>query len=325
MTQAEAPTRFEVRRVAGFIGAELVGVDIGDDLDQQTVDEIRQAILKHKVVFLRDQSLTHEKHIRFTRRFGPLTRRPEPHRGLFPEGFPEIYTMDPVMEDKRFGAGYQAKYRERWTRYDVGWHTDLSPSVNPPAISVLRAERSTSYGGDTQWTNLVAAYEGLSEPMRDFVDGLQAEHAFFAGSQIRQHDPLDQAVLKLHNDHPLVSVHPVVRVHPETGEKALFVNPSLTARIVGLSAVESRSVLDLLFEQITRSEYTVRFRWEVDSVAMWDNRATAHLASIDFGVTGERRTMHRVTVLGDRPVGPDGFTSTVVAGEPFHPIEPGQA
>jgi taurine dioxygenase len=326
MTQAKVtPTKLEVRRVAGYIGAELVGVDIGGELDEQRVYEIRQAILEHKVVFLRNQSLTHQKHIDFARRFGPLTRRPEPHRGLYPEGFPEIYSMDPTLEDKRFGAGYQSRYRERWTHHYVGWHTDLSASVNPPAISILRAERCPSYGGDTQWTNLVAAYHGLSEPLRNLIDGLHAEHAFFAGSQIRPHDKVDQAVLKLHNDHPLVSVHPVVRVHPETGEKALFVNPSLTARIVELSTVESRHLLALLFEQITRPEYTCRFRWEVNSVAIWDNRATAHLAATDFGQTGERRTMHRVTVLGDRPVGPDGFESTIVAGEPFYPLEPGAA
>jgi taurine dioxygenase len=326
MKQARvAPTMLEVRRVAGHIGAELVGVDIGEDLDELTLYEIRQAILEHKVVFLRNQSLTHQKHIDFARRLGPLTRRSEPHRGLHPEGFPEIYSMDPTLEDQRFGVGFQSRYRERWNHYYVGWHTDLSPAVNPPAISILRAERCPSYGGDTQWTNLVAAYNGLSEPLRHFVDGLHAEHAFFAGCQIRQHDKMDQAILRLHNDYPLVSVHPVVRVHPETGEKALFVNPSLTARIVGLSPVESRHLLALLFEQITRPEYTCRFRWEVDSVAMWDNRATAHLAATDFGETVERRTMHRVTVLGDRPVGPDGFESTIVAGEAFLPLEPGAA
>jgi taurine dioxygenase len=160
----------------------------------------------------------------------------------------------------------------------------------------------------------VAAYEGLSKPLRDFVDGLRAEHRFLAGYQTSDEDG---KLVKRINDNLLVSVHPVVRVHPETGERALFVNPGFTDRVVGLSALESRRVLELLHEQITRPEYTVRFRWQPGSLAFWDNPATAHLAPSDLDHLDVQRTLHRVTLIGDRPVGPDGFVSEIVAGREF--------
>jgi len=309
-----------VSRIAGYLGGEVTGVDIGGPLGQAAFDRLRAALLEHQVLFLRGQDLDHAGHVAFARRWGEITRRPPPHQGVFPEGFPEILTVDPKAEDGRYGTDFEDHYRKRWTACDAGWHTDLTPAVNPPAISILRAEAVTSFGGDTQWTSLTAAYEGLPEPLRDFADGLRAEHSFFAGCQMLRHDDLDRQVLAVNDEHPLVAVHPVVRVHPETGRRALFVNPASTSRIIGLSAAESRHVLGLLFEQITRPEYTVRFRWAPGSVAIWDNRVTAHLSAGDFGHTGQRRTLHRVTVLGGRPAGPDGFTSELVAGEPFHPL-----
>ena len=119
------------------------------------------------------------------------------------------------------------------------------------------------------------------------------------------------------HDNLLVAVHPVVRVHPETGEKALFVNPGFTSHIVGVSARESKAILDLLYAEITRPEYTVRFRWEPGSVAFWDNRATAHLAPRDIEHLDLERRLHRITLVGDVPVGPDGQESELVAGKPF--------
>jgi len=170
------------------------------------------------------------------------------------------------------------------------------------------------FGGDTTWTNLVAACQGLSEPLRRLADGLTAQHRFLAGYQPAAEDgPLAQRV----NANLLVSNHPVVRVHPEPGEKALFVNPGFTDHILGVSAVESRRILDLFYEQIARPDYTVRFGWEPGSVAFWDNRATAHLGPTDLGHLNVERVLHRVTLIGDRPVGPTGFTSEIVEGKPF--------
>jgi alpha-ketoglutarate-dependent taurine dioxygenase len=141
-----------------------------------------------------------------------------------------------------------------------------------------------------------------------------ARHRFLAGYKPSAGDsPLAQRI----NANLLVSNHPVVRVHPETGEEALFVNPGFTDHILGVSAVESRRILDLLFEQIARPDYTVRFHWQPGSVAFWDNRATAHLGPTDLGHLNVERVLHRVTLIGDWPVGPAGFTSEIVEGKPF--------
>ena len=175
------------------------------------------------------------------------------------------------------------------------------------------AEKVPEVGGDTQWTSLVAAYEGLSEPVQEFVGTLRAEHRYGGSDKPAGNSSYAKRV----NDNLLVAVHPVVRVHPVTGERALFVNPGFTSHIVDVSARESHAILDLLYSEITRPEYTVRFRWEPDSVAFWDNRATAHLAPRDIEHLDLQRTLHRVTVIGDVPVGPDGRESQLISGQPF--------
>ncbi|MEJ2889828.1 TauD/TfdA dioxygenase family protein [Actinomycetospora aeridis] len=300
-----------VRPVAGHIGADVTGVDLAADLDAATVGTITAALHRHKVLFFRDQQLDHGAQVRFGRRFGELTYA-HPHDDTPPEGHPEIFTVDPERYRQRYGGEEPAVTRRRYS-YLAGWHTDVTAAVNPPSASILRAEVVPDIGGDTTWTNLVAAYEGLSAPVRAFVDGLRAEHRY--GGSRRPGG--DGAYARRVNDNLLVSVHPVVRVHPVTGERALFVNPGFTSHIVDVTPRESAAILDLLYAEITRHEYTVRFRWEPGSVAFWDNRATAHLAPADLDHLDVRRTLHRVTVIGDRPVGPDGFTSEVVEGRPF--------
>lgn len=306
-------TAIGVRRIAGNIGALITGVDITKPLDPQVVAEIREALLAHKVIFFRGQDLDHATQIAFARQFGELTHA-HPHEDAPPEDAPEVLTIDPRRYEKRYGTSYQEQFARRRYTYFAGWHTDVTAAVNPPAASILRAETVPEFGGDTTWTNLVAAYEGLSEPLRRFVDGLTAQHRFLAGYK----PPADDSPLaKRVNANLLVSNHPVVRVHPETGEKALFVNPGFTDHIIGVSAVESRRILDLLYEQIARPDYTVRFHWKPGSVAFWDNRATAHLGPTDLGHLNVDRVLHRVTLIGDRPVGPTGFTSEIVEGKPF--------
>lgn len=302
-----------VNRVAGHIGAEITGIDLAHSLSPSAVEEIRQALLAHKVVFFRDQTLDHAGQIAFARQFGELTHA-HPHEDAPPEDFPQILTIDPRRYEERYGPDYRELNRKRRYSYNSGWHTDVTAAVNPPAASILRAETVPEFGGDTQWTNLVAAYEGLSAPLRAFVDGLRAEHRFLAGYQPAENDG---KLVKRINDNLLVSVHPVVRVHPETGERALFVNPGFTDHIVGLTPAESRKILELLFEHLSSAQYTVRFRWDPTSLAIWDNRATAHLGPQDLGHLDVPRTLHRVTVVGDRPVGPDGFVSRIIAGEEF--------
>lgn len=292
-----------IRPVAGHIGADIDGADLSQPLPDGTIEEIRQALHRHKVVFFRGQTLDHTSQIAFARRFGELTYA-HPHDDAPPEDHPEIFTVDPDRLEKRFGKGFRDEYR---------WHTDVTPAVNPPAGSILRAEVVPDFGGDTQWTNLVAAYQGLSAPVRAFVDTLRAEHRYGGSYGVKGDNDFARSV----NKNLLVAVHPVVRVHPETGERALFVNPGFTSHIVDVSASESKHILDMLFAEVTRPEYTVRFRWEVGHVAFWDNRVTAHLAPRDLEHLVVERRLHRVTLLGDVPVGPDGRESELVAGRPF--------
>ncbi|MCZ7413713.1 MULTISPECIES: TauD/TfdA dioxygenase family protein [unclassified Streptomyces] len=317
MTQTAQPARITVRPAAGRIGAEILGVDLRGELDDATVAGIRQAVLTHRVVFFRDQHIDHARHVAFGRRFGALTRREGKKHGVHPEGHPEILTVDPKADVERYGADFEEHYRRKWVSPLAGWHSDLTQFVNPPDMSILRAEKTPEFGGDTQWTNTVAAYEGLSAPLRALVDGLTAEHAFFNAVTLRHSDERDREILKLFCAEPQVAVHPVVRVHPETGEKGLFVSPGSTTRIRGFSELESRHLLDLLFQHLTSAEYTVRFRWEPDSIAFWDNRSTCHFAPTDFAHLDVDRVMHRVTVLGEPAKGPDGFVSEAVAGQPM--------
>ena len=301
-----------VRPVAGHIGADITDIDISRSLTPEQVTAIRDALHRYKVIFFRGQHLDHASQIAFGRQFGELTYA-HPHDEAPPENYPEIFTVDPRRYEQRYGEEFRAENRRRQYSYFTGWHTDVTAAVNPPAGSILRAEVVPEIGGDTTWTNLVAAYEGLSEPVKAFVETLRAEHRYGGPDGARGNSAYARRI----NDNLLVGDPPVVRVHPVTGEKALFVNPGFTSHIVGVTARESKAVLDLLYAEITRPEYTVRLRWEPGTVAFWDNRATAHLAPRDIEHLDLQRTLHRVTLVGDVPVGPDGRESELVAGKPF--------
>ncbi|MGW1025254.1 TauD/TfdA dioxygenase family protein [Streptomyces sp. NPDC002577] len=300
------------RPASGHTGADISGVDLSKPLSDGDLAVIKEALHRWKVVFFRGQNLDHASQIAFARQFGELTYA-HPHDDTPPEDHPEIFTIDPRRYEERYGKEFREATKKRRYSYFSGWHTDVTAAVNPPAGSILRAETVPEFGGDTQWTNLVAAYEGLSAPVRAFVDTLRAEHRY-GGSE---RPTGDSAYARRVNDNLLVSVHPVVRVHPETGERALFVNPGFTSHIVDVTPSESRAILNLLYEEITRPEYTVRFRWEPGSVAFWDNRATAHLAPRDIEHLNVERRLHRVTLIGELPVGPDGRESELVSGKPF--------
>jgi alpha-ketoglutarate-dependent sulfate ester dioxygenase len=301
-----------VRPVAGHIGADITDIDISRPLTPRQVTAVSDALHRYKVIFFRGQRLDHASQIAFGRQFGELTYA-HPHDEAPPESYPEIFTVDPQRYEQRYGEGFRAENRRRQYSYFTGWHTDVTAAVNPPAGSILRAEVVPEVGGDTTWANLVAAYEGLSEPVKAFVETLRAEHRYGGPDGARG----NSAYARRLNDNLLVAIHPVVRVHPVTGEQALFVNPGFTSHIVGVTARESKAILDLLYAEITRPEYTVRLRWEPGTVAFWDNRATAHLAPRDIEHLDLQRTLHRVTLVGDVPVGPDGRESELIAGKPF--------
>ena len=193
----------------------------------------------------------------------------------------------------------------------------MTPAINPPYGSILRADVVPEIGGDTTWTNLVAAYEGLSEPLQRLADGLWAEHRYGAGFTRSGRVP---SARQRERYELLVAHHPVVRVHPETGEEALYVNPGFTSHVLDVSTDESDRLLDLFFEQLTRPENTVRFRWQPGDVAFWDNRTTAHQAP-------RHRRGHPPHPAPGHPhrrraEGPDGAESRLVAGEAFRTIPP---
>ncbi len=293
----------EVKPVSTFIGAEISGVNLSQPLNEDEVKEIRKALLKWKVVFFRGQNIDHAGQVEFTSRFGEVTfahplGEPEPV-----PGFPQIKPVDRKIYERQYGF-----------RTGGPWHTDVTAAINPPAASILRAANVPSVGGDTQWTNLVAAYEGLSAPLRALADTLKAEHRFNGGGYQPKNSKFDQRIAV----NPLVSIHPVVRVHPETGERALFVNPGFVSRIVDVSPDESRLLLELFFKQVTKPAYTVRFRWNNGDIAFWDNRATAHLAPQDLDHVEVDRLLYRTTITGDVPVGVDGSRSEVIHGEVFN-------
>jgi len=302
--------RIEVLPQSGWTGAEIQGVDLRHPLPEEHVEAIREALNRWKVVYFRDQFLTHAQQIAFGKQFGDVTPG-HPYEGdVAPQGHPEIHTVSPQAYNQRYGKSYTRKQGAN----GPAWHADVTPLINPPSYSILRAEVVPAYSGDTQFTNVAAAYQGLSEPIRRLIDGLRAEHRF--GSNYNA-ERSDERIGEWVRNKPLASIHPVVRVHPLTGERVIYVNPSFTKHIVGVSPRESRYLLDLLFDQIQQPEYTDRFRWKPGSVAFWDNRAVLHLAPRDFEHLDFERVLHRITLVGEVPVGVDGKPSESISGDPF--------
>jgi len=301
-------TALEVRPLAGYIGAEIHGVDLAQPLAPEVVAEIRATLLQWKVVFFRDQDLTQDQHVAFGRQFGEVTPAHPTLPAMFPER-PEILLLDNEMIAKGEGGGA----KKGGVTVDSRWHTDVTFVPNPPMGSILRGVIVPEYGGDTQWTNLVAAYNDLSPEIQRLCDELHAVHQNFLPLTRGE---LPSGLKKQFQSQDLRAVHPVVRVHPETGEKAIFVNPNFTDHIVELSRKEGNHILELLYEQLATPSYTCRFRWQPGSIAFWDNRATCHIVPTDVP-PGARRSMQRITIAGDVPVGPDGSTSYALAGDAF--------
>jgi alpha-ketoglutarate-dependent taurine dioxygenase len=279
-------TNMEIRRIGVHHGAEVRGVDLREDLSPAAIADLTAALVENKVLFFPGQQLDSDAQISFARRFGELT-----------SAHPVVAPVDP-------------KHPEVWqiealegVRNDV-WHTDVTFVRRPPLGSVLRAISVPEIGGDTNWADLEAAYESLSEPFRKLVDELTAIHdgshefgAILAGRDGKGNEWDGEVISRLD---PVE--HPVVRVHPVTRRKALFVSPGFTVAIKGVSDAESRGLLDILFAHISKPEHIVRHKWTAGDVAFWDNRNTAHYANFDYG--DFHRVMQRVTIQGDTPVGP---------------------
>lgn len=260
------------------IGAEIRGVDLRGPLGNRTFAEVHDALMRHQVIFFRDQDLSFEEHKAFGRMFGELHIHPNQPG---PEGHPEILPIHADANSKR-AAG-------------TDWHSDVSCDAEPPLGSILRLHTVPESGGDTLFSSMYAAYDALSDSMRDFLAGLTALHD--GGPRYRETNRVegrddDGRTFPRHE-------HPVVRTHPVTGRKALFVNPIFTQHIVGLTPGESRAVLGMLFEHVAQPRFQCRFRWERNSIAFWDNRCVQHHAMWDY--FPQTRSGWRVTVKGDRP------------------------
>jgi taurine dioxygenase len=270
----------EVRRLAGALGAEILGVSLDGELQEETVAGIRRAFLEHLVVFFRDQQLTPAQFMAFARRMGAPVEYPFV-KGI--DGYPEIIEVKKLEHERHNFGGI--------------WHSDTAYLETPPMGSMLLAREVPPYGGDTLFANQYLAVETLSEGMRELLSPLKGINSSAKADVSKTRE--DRIKEQGGKGQDYLAEHPVVRTHPETGRKALYVNTAHTARFRGMTDEESAPLLAWLFQHQVKPEFTCRFQWRPGSLAFWDNRCTQHNPINDYH--GHRRVMHRITLAGDRP------------------------
>jgi alpha-ketoglutarate-dependent taurine dioxygenase len=265
----------QIRALEPAIGAEISGIDLRQPLSDSARDELKNALLKYKVVFFRDQELNNEQHAAFAARFGKLYVHPNTKRD------------EKIANIHKISAEDFAKYEriKDPTTIEAGYHTDTSWRLVPTWGAVLRAVNLPEVGGDTIWVDAGAAYDGLSEDVKSRLNELHVTHDFRSALQ------------KAGLDYPIVA-HPVVRTHRETGKKVLWVNFTQRPHIIGLDLAEGRELLQLVLAQYQKPEYQVRFSWRPGSVAFWDNRAAVHYAVRNYG--DFPRVLERI-LIADEP------------------------
>ncbi len=289
MTSPPVSGAIDVRPVAGALGAEISGLDLARPLTPAMAERIRRALTEHLVLFFRDQRLTPEQHLDFSRIFGPLSRMPY---------------VEPMAEHPDIIAVLKEADERKISTFGNAWHSDFSFLEAPPLGSILYAREVPSHGGDTLFANMYEAFEALSPGMQRMLLGLKAMHSgrpYGRGGVPK--DLRTSRSIRIERDNPEAdreTAHPVVRLHPESGRRALFVNAIYTTRFEEMSEAESRPLLEFLFQHCQRPEFACRFRWAEGSLAVWDNRCTLHYAVNDYD--GQRRLMHRTTVAGERPL-----------------------
>lgn len=276
------PTSIEIRPLSNAIGAEIGGVDISKELSAQTVADIRQALLDHLVIFLRDQEITPAQQLAFVSRFG------DPDIYPFVKGLEDYPQITPIL-----------KLPEETVNFGGIWHSDTVYQPEPPMATVLYAKQLPPIGGDTIFANQYQAYESLSEPLRAFLDGLSAVNSAAKGSAAQtREDRVADGGTGLAAE-VMEAEHPVVRTHPETGRKALYVNTGHTVRFKGMTEAESTPILEYLYQHQIKPEFCCRFIWQPGSMAFWDNRCAQHYPVNDYH--GHTRLLHRITLKGDKP------------------------
>lgn len=277
------PSSITITPLTPTIGALVQGAALSQKVSEKVLVTIRAALSRHRVLFFRNHPITPVEQRDLAGQFGTLHIHPiYPHA---PEAR-EIIVLDTDADHPPDNDN---------------WHTDVTFSRTPPKFAFLAAKSVPEAGGDTLWSDSVSAFRALSTPLQQLLSGLHAEHDIaksFPASRfartVTERDRWEKAI----STHP-PQVHPVVRTHPETGEPALFVNQGFTTRITELPPDESQMLLRFLFQHISRPEFTIRWHWHTNDLAIWDNQVTQHYATADY--LPARRIMHRATVLGDVP------------------------
>ncbi len=280
----------EIRRVSPALGAEVLNVDLREDLPDETVAEMRKALNENCLLLIRDQDITPERHVAFSRRFGEL----EIHvltEYLLPD-LPEVLVLSNVKKNgKTLGRAGVGEY----------WHSDLQYLAKPSLGSIMHAIEVPEIGGDTMFANQFSAYEALSDGMKDLLDGLEVVHHFakarYNSVQVGYARPYSDEELK---KTPPVT-HPAVRTHPETGRKALYASPGFALNFVGMTEEESRPLLEFLYRHAVNPRFLYRHKWRANDIVFWDNRSLMHYAVQDYDHANDRRHMHRTTISGDEP------------------------
>ncbi len=270
--------KIEVRPITPHIGAEIAGIDLTRQLDNYEAEEIKQALLEHQVLFFRGQALGPDRLKALGRHFGPLHIHPNVPG---PEGHPELLPIHADAHSKRI-TGEQ-------------WHSDVSCDELPPMGSILHLHTVPPVGGDTLFASQIAAYDALSPRLKTYLEGLTATHS---GDHVYRSNNAREGRPETGKFYPS-AVHPVICTHPVSHRKLIFVNPTFTLKINEVPAGESEAILRFLYAHGTRPGFQVRFRWQENSVAFWDNRAVQHMALWDY--YPHTRSGFRVTITGERP------------------------
>ena len=277
-----AYAHLQVQPLTPAIGAEIHGVSLDQNLSPEVVAEIRQALLQPLVIVFRDQDLTTEQYLAFSRQFGPPKAYPF-LKGL--DGFPEVHVVS-KLENEQINFGGL-------------WHSDTSYLERPPMLTMLYALEVPELGGDTLFANQYLAYETLSKPYQQFLSGLKGVNIAGNPAAVATRVARIKDAGTGKREDELEAVHPVIRTHPETGRKALYVNCAHTAKFEGMTAEESKPILQYLHQHQTHPEFCCRLGWGKGSLTVWDNRCAQHNAINDYH--GQRRVMHRINLQGDRP------------------------
>ncbi len=291
LAEPAAEETLDLVRLAGSLGAEIRGINLAERLSGQTVSGIRAALVRHKVIFFRGQTaLDDAKHEALAAQLGTPLSHP---------------TLSVAA-----GSRYVIELNSMRVQPVVPWHTDMSFLPNYPEISILRSVVIPEVGGDTTWANTAAAYRDLTAPIQAMVDGLKIIHriSFEHLSQSNSNEAIGMR-RPISASTVLETEHPVVTVHPESGERCLLLG-YFAKQLVGFNTDDSQRLLAILQDHITRPENTVRWRWSVADVAMWDNRATQHKPISDYGA--QHRHVRRVTLAGPVAIGVDGKPSRLL-------------